>query len=205
MWGPVPRTPRINPSSSPTGEPECGICADQVLLLNDGSLSTLDASSAKRPLGIALPCHGMVIGHTYCFSCISEYLKTALSEATFRTVFPIRCPECTYIIMDQQAERILDRRDLEGLWHWAKLFEEVQTSYHPESVRAPSEKRNVPSVGKPSASAASLGGTKVSPLLTSVPLRFASLTIVIVVLSGQTCAQSAVSLEELLMSLEAEH
>lgn len=123
MWRPVPR--------APTGEPECGICGDQVLLLNDGSLSILDASSAKRPLGIALPCPGMVIGHTYCFSCISEYLKIALSEATLRTVFPIRCPECTYIIMDQQAERILDRRDLEGLWHWAKLFEEVQTFYCP--------------------------------------------------------------------------
>lgn len=135
-WHPVDHytaftTPRINPSSLPTGEPECGICGDKVLLLNEGPLSALEASSPGRPLGIALRCYGMVIGHTYCFTCISGYLKTKLADASFRTVFPIRCPECPYIIMDQQAERILDRQDLEGLWYWAKLFEEVQTFYCP--------------------------------------------------------------------------
>ncbi|KAG9002602.1 hypothetical protein FRB90_011356 [Tulasnella sp. 427] len=35
--------------------------------------------------------------------------------------------------MDQQAERILDRREMEGLWQWAKLFEEVQTFYCPNA------------------------------------------------------------------------
>ncbi|KAG8932057.1 hypothetical protein FRC01_000370 [Tulasnella sp. 417] len=126
-WHPATTTPRINPSSSQTGEPECGICGDRVLLLNEAPLSALERSSPGRPLGIALPCYGMVIGHTYCFTCMAGYLKTNLAEASFRTVFPIRCPECDYIIMDEQAERILDRQDLEGLWYWAKLFEEVQT------------------------------------------------------------------------------
>ncbi|KAG8893548.1 hypothetical protein FRC00_010367 [Tulasnella sp. 408] len=126
---PSTATPRINASSSSLVEPECGICGDKVLLLNESPLSALEVSSPSRPLGIALPCYGMVIGHTYCFTCLSGYLKTNLAEASFRTVFPIRCPdpECDYIIMDQQAERILDRQDLEGLWYWAKLSEEVQT------------------------------------------------------------------------------
>ncbi|KAG8911198.1 hypothetical protein FRC00_006912, partial [Tulasnella sp. 408] len=176
-WHPTTTTPRINASGSSLVEPECGICGDKVLLLNESPLSALEVSSPSRPLGIALPCYGMVIGHTYCFTCISGYLKTNLAEASFRTVFAIRCPECDYIIMDQQAERILDRQDLEGLWYWAKLFEEVQTvslvhsivrtataalglSYHLENAPAPSEKRIVPSVGRHFVSAASPYGMR---------------------------------------------
>ncbi|KAG8923780.1 hypothetical protein FRC01_012336 [Tulasnella sp. 417] len=59
------------------------------------------------------------------------HIKTALAEASVKTVFPIRCPECTWPIQNHTAEKVLTKEEMEGMWYWAKVFQEVPTFYCP--------------------------------------------------------------------------
>lgn len=120
-------------AASTLRRPECGICKEPVIVKTDN----LEGPSpeevlASEPLtGLALRCYGANLGHTYCFPCMATYFRTKLIDAPFRTVFPIRCPECPYIIIEDLAKRILTKQDMEGMWYWAKLFSEVQSFYCP--------------------------------------------------------------------------
>ncbi|KAG8899901.1 hypothetical protein FRC00_000724, partial [Tulasnella sp. 408] len=71
-----------------------------------------------------MPCYN---GHNYCNTCIATHIKTLLADAAVKTVFPIRCPECTWPIQDHTAEKVLTKEEMEGLWYWAKVFQEVPT------------------------------------------------------------------------------
>jgi len=77
-------------------------------------------SSARLPFGLRLPCPGE---HTYCLSCVSEYIKRKLDPSgtdetnTNITVFPIPCPECPITIwesgiQDDVAERVFDAKSM---------------------------------------------------------------------------------------------
>ncbi|KAG8899900.1 hypothetical protein FRC00_000723 [Tulasnella sp. 408] len=56
------------------------------------------------------------------------HIKTILADSTVKTVFPIvTCPECAWPIQDYTAEKVLTKEEMEGLWHWAKVLQEVPT------------------------------------------------------------------------------
>lgn len=114
-------------------ECSCGICGEDIIVAEiprfPSSYATPTSSdpdpdsTTPKPTGITLPCRD----HNYCFTCLSTYIKTSLADASFKTVFPIRCPECTWHIQDYTAEKVLSKEELEGMWYWAKVFDEVPT------------------------------------------------------------------------------
>ncbi|KAG8933389.1 hypothetical protein FRC01_009550 [Tulasnella sp. 417] len=116
--------------------PQCGICKDPIIVRpNNGTGPTPEETIATENLtGVALKCYGANLGHTYCFPCLATYFRTKLGDAPFRTVFPIRCPECPYIIIEDLAKRILTKKDMEDVWYWAKLFGNIQTFYCPNGA-----------------------------------------------------------------------
>ncbi|KIO18121.1 hypothetical protein M407DRAFT_32201 [Tulasnella calospora MUT 4182] len=129
----------LNPPKPDVGhkECECGICGDAILVAErprfpssyaQPSSSDTNPDSTPAITGISMPCYN---GHNYCFSCISTHIKTILADASFKAVFPIRCPECTWPIQDPTAEKILTKEEMEGMWYWAKVFQEVRTFYCP--------------------------------------------------------------------------
>ncbi|KAG8911199.1 hypothetical protein FRC00_006913 [Tulasnella sp. 408] len=116
--------------------PECGICKDPITVKpnNAAGPTPEEAAATENLTGAALRCYGANLGHTYCFPCLATYFQTKLGDAPFRTVFPVRCPECPYIIIEDLAKRILTKKDMEDVWYWAKLFGEVQTFYCPNGA-----------------------------------------------------------------------
>ncbi|KAG8951198.1 hypothetical protein FRC04_006680 [Tulasnella sp. 424] len=117
-------------AASTLRRPECGICKEPITVKpnNPEGPSPEDLLPSETPTGLALRCYGANLGHTYCFPCMATYFRTKLDDAPFKTVFPIRCPECPYIIIEDLAKRILTKQDMEGMWYWAKLFADVQTT-----------------------------------------------------------------------------
>ena len=123
--------PSVRLTHSPISEhpisnlhPTCGICLEQFQVTYSPISASLTAnSSARLPFGLRLPCPGQ---HTYCISCISEYIKRKLDPSgtedtnTNITVFPIRCPECPITdwesgIEDDVAERLFDAESM-SVW-----------------------------------------------------------------------------------------
>ena len=104
--------------------PICGICLEQFQVTYSPISATLTANSSGRlPFGLRLPCPGE---HTYCISCVSEYIKRKLDPSgteganTNITVFPIACPECPIAdwrsgIQDHVAERVFDAESM-SVW-----------------------------------------------------------------------------------------
>ncbi|KAG8976386.1 hypothetical protein FRB90_009187, partial [Tulasnella sp. 427] len=121
----------IPPYSSVASGRECGICGDAIILKPNVNDPDPFSTTPSPSYGISLRCYGSHFGHAYCFPCITTYFKMKLDEAPVKNVFPIRCPECQYIVIEDLASKILKKEDMEGSWFWAKLFGDVQTFFCP--------------------------------------------------------------------------
>ncbi|KAG8986042.1 hypothetical protein FRB90_004245, partial [Tulasnella sp. 427] len=100
----------------------CGICGELITVL---AIRPYRLEPRAPPeTGLMLPCYN---GHNYCYDCLSTYIKTKLEDAGVKSVFPIKCPECQWWINDNTAREVLTKSEVEGLWFWGKVFDEVPT------------------------------------------------------------------------------
>ncbi|KAK4705859.1 hypothetical protein P7C70_g352, partial [Phenoliferia sp. Uapishka_3] len=109
----------------------CRICLEPCLLTANPFNAALTANSSDR-VQFGLYCCQKENEHTYCISCLSGYIQSKIEDTVATTVFPIRCPECTFELSDDLAARVLGQQNLEG-WYYRQLLDSTPAVFCPNS------------------------------------------------------------------------
>ncbi|GAA6060923.1 hypothetical protein JCM10212_003957 [Sporobolomyces blumeae] len=138
--GTVPAPPPPAPAVDPR-LPDCSMCLEPCRPVSDPyAMSLKSSTSTGVPYGIFFGNRND--NHVACLGCATTYIQKKLEDKA-RIVFPIRCPECTYELTDDDALKILGRENCEN-WHFRKLLDSSPIVFCPnprcsERVLRPSE------------------------------------------------------------------